>query len=183
MLYTINVDSYTTNELPLQSQINIYTDGSKTKNHVGAGYSIMRGKHVILEGKRRLPDESTVFQAELMAIKMAMFDLVGYLEPEDRYIKLFSDSRSAIQALNSNTVSSQLVKDTINAINLIGSKVQRLEIAWIKAHVSHQGNERADQLARESAVLTPNVHGIMQPYSFLKNKLRRLHTNSGLTNG
>ena len=33
----------------------------------------MRGKQVILEGKRRLPDEATVFQAELMAIKMAIF--------------------------------------------------------------------------------------------------------------
>ena len=165
-LYTINVDSFTTNILPIQSQVNIYTDGSKTKTYVGAGYSIMRGNQVILEGKQRLPDEATVFQAELMAIKMAMFDLAGYLENNDRYIKLFSDSRSAIQALNSNTVSSQLVRDTVNAINLVGGKVNRLEISWIKAHVGHLGNERADQLAREAAELTPTVHGIMPPYSF-----------------
>ena len=76
-LYTINVDSFITNVLPIQSQLNIYTDGSKTKAHVGAGFSIMRGNQVILEGKRRLPDEATAFQAELMAIKMAMFDLAG----------------------------------------------------------------------------------------------------------
>ena len=56
---------------------------------------------MILEGKKRLPDEATVFQAELMAIKMAMFDLGGSFGNEDRYVKLFSDSRSAIQALNS----------------------------------------------------------------------------------
>ena len=105
-LYTINVDSFITNTLPIQSQLNIYTDGSKTKAHVGAGFSIMRGNEVILEGKRRLPDEATVFQAELMAIKMAMFDLAGSLGNEDRYVKLFSDLRSAIQALNSSTVSS-----------------------------------------------------------------------------
>ena len=66
----------------------------------------MRGNEVILEGKKRLPDEATVFQAELMAIKMAMFDLAGSLGNEDRYVKLFSDLRSAIQALNSSTVSS-----------------------------------------------------------------------------
>ena len=171
-LYTINIDSFTTNTLPIQSQLNIYTDGSKTKDHVGAGFSIMRGSQVILEGKKRLPDEATVFQAELMAIKMAMFDLAGSLGNEDRYVKLFSDSRSAIQALNSNTVSSQLVvKDTISAINLVGGKVDRLEISWIKAHVGHIGNERADQLAREAVELTPTVHGIMMPYSHFKTQV------------
>ena len=41
-LYVINVDSFTTQDLPIQSQINIYTDGSKTGKHVGAGYSIMK---------------------------------------------------------------------------------------------------------------------------------------------
>ena len=121
--FTINTDSFVTNTLPIQSQLNIYTDGSKTKNHVGAGFSIMRGNQVILEGKRRLPDEATVFEAELMAKKMAMFDLAGCLINEDRYVKLSSDSRSAIQALNSSTVSSQLVKDTVSAINLVGGKV------------------------------------------------------------
>ena len=165
-MYFINVESFTKNTLPIQSQINIHTDGSKTNKHVGAGYSIMRDNQIMLEGKRRLPDEATVFQAELMTIKIAMFHLAGHLGYNDRYIKHFSDSRSAIQALNSSTVSSQLVKDTINAISLVGGKVDRLEMLWIKAHVGHQGNERADQLARESIDTTPTtVHGIMPPYT------------------
>ena len=51
----------------------------------------------ILDGSRRLPDESTVFQAELMT----MSDLVDILlRDSDRYIKIFFDSRTAIQALN-----------------------------------------------------------------------------------
>ena len=128
-IYTINVDSFSTDTLPIQSQVNVYTDGSKTKEHVGAGYSITKGQQIITEGKRRLPDEATVFQAELMAIKLAMLDLAGNLGVNDRYVKVFSDSRSAIQALNSSTVTSQLVKDTINAINLVGGKISRLEIS------------------------------------------------------
>ena len=55
-LYSINVDSSTTNTLPIQSQLKIYTDGSKTKNHVGAGHSKMGGKQEMLEEKRILPD-------------------------------------------------------------------------------------------------------------------------------
>ena len=100
-----------------------------------------------------------------------MFDLAGSLGNEDRYVKLFSDSRLAIQALNNSTVSSQLVKDTISAINLVGGKVDRLEISWIKVHVGHIGNERADQLAREAIELTPMVHGILLPYSHFKTQV------------
>ena len=37
-LYTINVESFITNTLPIQSQLNIYTDGSKIKAHVGVGF-------------------------------------------------------------------------------------------------------------------------------------------------
>ena len=68
-LYDINIGSFNSNNLPIQSQINMYTDSSKTTYRTGSGYSIMRGINIILEGARRLPDESTVFQAELMALK------------------------------------------------------------------------------------------------------------------
>ena len=116
---------------------------------------------MVKEGNKRLPDESTVFQAELMAIQMAMLDLAGILKEGDRYIKIFSDSRAAIQALNSAVVTSQLVKNTVSALNLVGGKVDRLEIAWIKA-----------QLARNSVNFTHNVHGILLSYTHFKQKLR-----------
>ena len=50
----------------------------------------------------------------------------------------------------------------------MGGKTDRLEIAWIKAHVGHWGNERDDQLARDSVNLIRNVHGLLLPYSHLK---------------
>ena len=129
-------------------------------NHTGAGYSIRRGSNAINEGSRRIQDEATVFQAEIMAIKMAMEALGSNLQPQDRYIKIFSDSQAAIRALNSSTVTSQLVKDTVYELNKIGANVDRLEIAWIKAHVGHPGNERADELAREACELEKNTEGI-----------------------
>ena len=48
-----------------------------------------------------------------MAIKMAMNYFVSHVTEQDQYIKLFSDLRAAIQALNNSTVSSQLVKNTV----------------------------------------------------------------------
>ena len=148
----------------MQSLLNVYTDLSKTHEHVGSGWTIIKANNIYIEGSRRLPDEATVFQAELMAIKLAMYELAGKLEALDRYIKVFSDSRAAIQALNSAIITSQVVKDTISALYLVGGKVDRLEIAWIKAHVGHWGNERADQLARESSSQKHNAHGISLPY-------------------
>ena len=170
-LYTIDTDSFLHHNLPIQTQINVYTDGSKTEGHTGSGYAMIRGGNIFKEGSRRLPDETTVFQAELMAIQMAMIDLAGTINEGDNYVKIFSDSRAAIQALNASTVTSQLVKSTIAALNLVGSKVSRLEISWIKAHVGHIGNERADKLARDSINLEYNVHGILPPYSHFKSEV------------
>ena len=56
----------------------------------------------------------------MMAIQMAMIGLAGILQEEDSYVKIFSDSRASIQALNSSTVTSQVVKDTVAALNLVG---------------------------------------------------------------
>ena len=49
--------------------------------------------------------------------------------------------------------------------------VDRLEIAWIKAYAGHWGNERADQLARDSINLSHNIHGVMLRYSHSKKEL------------
>ena len=81
-----------------------------------------------------------------------------------QYIKICSDSQAAILALNSNTVTSSSVKQTIITLNLLAGSTERLEICWIKAHVGYDGNERADQLARE-AVKNSQV-GVNTPQSW-----------------
>ena len=70
------------------------------------------------------------------------------------YIKIFSDSQAAIKALDSNVITSLLVKQTNEALNKVANKAARLEICWIIAHIGHECNERADQLAREAAKCT-----------------------------
>ena len=93
------------------------------------------------------------------------------LTTDIKYIKIMTDSQASLQALNANTCSSQLVKDTISALNEVGRLVNRLEIVWIKAHVGHVGNERADELAREAETKEDIDFIISDSWSTYKNNL------------
>ena len=69
--YMLNLGSLLTQRYPIQSQIRIYTDGSNTDEHVGCGFVIYRGTTEISSSSIRLPEFCTVYQAEVMAIKLA----------------------------------------------------------------------------------------------------------------
>ena len=49
---------------PKQSQINIYTDGSKTRNHAGAGIAIIKHGNLRHTESIKLNPNVTIFQAE-----------------------------------------------------------------------------------------------------------------------
>ena len=135
---------------PIQSQVSVYTDGSLTMTHCGAGYVIYDNNKTIAESSIKLSFNTTVFQAEIIAIREAVKWLNNNRTDEQQYFKIMTDSQAAFLALAAETFTSKLVKNTIDELNELGTKVARVEIAWIKAHVGHQGNKRADQLAREA---------------------------------
>ena len=69
-----------------------------------------------------------------------------------KYVKLFTDSRSVLQALDSNDITSSIILNTIETLNTLGTKTKRLTLNWIKAHQGHEGNEIADRLANMGAL-------------------------------
>ena len=94
---------------------------------------------------------TTVFQAEIITINEACKAFNNTRQNNMQYIKIFSDSQAAILALNNNIVASSLVQQTIINLNVLANKTKRVELCWIKAHIGHEGNERANQLAREAS--------------------------------
>ena len=54
------------------AEVSIYTDGSKTEHHVGAGIVAMKDSREIHTDSQRLNNDCTVFQAELCGIGMAI---------------------------------------------------------------------------------------------------------------
>ena len=73
----------------LRAQINIYTECSKTDEQTGCCFTMNRNNTEIAADSIRLPDYTTVYQAEVLAIRLAMIEIRQHLGKEDRYIKIF----------------------------------------------------------------------------------------------
>ena len=145
---------------PSTAGLNIYTDGSKDKEQTGAGVVILDNGEVLeVEGEElahsyHLGRKTTVFQSEIFALKMAAtliingsFGARGWVN--NRPITIHSDSQASILALNNVWVKSLLVKQTIDLMDQAAGRCPSLTIRWVKAHVGHDGNELADQKARD----------------------------------
>ena len=61
------------------------------------------------------------------------------------------DSRAALGALAKQTVPAKMVWECHLALEGLASQTSIITLGWIKAHVGHLGNERADDMAKEGA--------------------------------
>ena len=121
-----------------------------------------------------MPDTSTVFQAEIEAISHAcQYALANLKELNIKYIKILSDSQAAIKALNKPRLTSQSVLTTLEYMETLAIEVKHLTLAWIKAHVGTEGNEQADQAAKEGAAGVSHMKDTQTPipWQVVKNKI------------
>ena len=130
---------------PIHAEMNLYTDGSKLDDRVGAGFAAIRRQKVVCKRSFCLPQKSTVFQAEILAIREAARFLNEELEYKN--VRLFVDSQAALMALGSPVVSSPLVMETIRELNKAAAN-KHITLKWVEAHVGTEGNEIADELAK-----------------------------------
>ena len=95
--YWISISNKKGKAKPMPSQINAYTDGSKTKQGAGSGYVMMKGKDNVLQTQSiNLTGVASIFQAELIAIQEAAEYLRLNEHNQGLYIKFFSDSHAAL---------------------------------------------------------------------------------------
>ena len=163
--FTLDTSSFVDMENSQQPlECNVYTDGSKLGGKVGAGVYIKRSSGTIATNSYRLPDESTVYQAEVMAIKQAALTLATI--PDLTTIKFYVDSQAALRTFQSTHIKSKLALDTIRKLNLI--KHSMLVFVWTKAHIGIPGNEEADELAKAGTVLD-DILDVLAPACGAKN--------------
>ena len=132
----------------------IFSDGSKKDNKVGAAFVIFQDNTEIIRRKYRLPGTATVFQAELYAIFQAVISLREIRQITEDTCEIFSDSMSALQAINSYEITSSIVLRLVKQLNLLAREQCRVRLHWVKAHSGINGNELVDSLAKEGCELT-----------------------------
>ena len=169
--YSVDLRSLNSTDHPQMSQINIFTDGSKTEAHTGAGFVIYKYKIERYSKGGKIKMENTVFQAEVLAIREAVRDYIQIKQADEKNVKIFTDSQAALLALAKTSVTSKLVASTIDMLNILGKTVYTLEICWIKAHTGHIGNERADEIANKTINDNVIYTGVDAPGSYAKSKL------------
>ena len=136
----------------------IYTDGSKKGNKVGCA--------VVRKGRRpaqcRLADGSTVYSAELMAIKIAI--QYAFLSSHKDHV-IFTDSEAAVQAFQNSNFEHPYVAQAFNVLHKNQHLPKTVVLCWIPSHVGIAGNEKADKEAKKALNLTsvPKI-----PYTDIK---------------
>lgn len=151
--------------------LRIFTDGSKLEGRVGAALSIWNSDAEIATVRLSLSAYCTVYQEELLAISRATEEIVRRSEHS---FGIYSDSRAALETLKNNSANHPLAIEARRNLNLAFAQSKDVSLFWVKAHVGLQGNERADQLAKDAALrskMRPNYDRC--PISYVKQEIRR----------
>ena len=126
----------------------VYTDGSKINEKVGAAAVI---KRLFRDGKttrnlsKRLPDGS----AEATAIMLSL-DYYNTMPAMRHDVVIYSDSLSCLQAIQGEDTEHPLMCRIMNLLWKLSDKGTHVKFCWIPSKCGVEGNEAVDKLAKES---------------------------------
>ena len=132
----------------------IFTDGSKKNEKVG--YALVTPFFTFA---RRIPDGSSIFSAEAMAVLKAL-QYIRFSKLE-RFI-IFTDSLSLLQSIENECVANPIVTSIFKELALIQMKGKNVVFCWIPSHCGIHGNEQADRAAK--AALDQEITPIAIPF-------------------
>lgn len=123
----------------------IFTDGSKSPTGTGSGFY---DPQIDSKGGAKIPNECSIVTAELFAIFQALRHIVQIGIQYKTVI--LTDSKTAVQKIHN---ISNMSKNYI--VRLIHEIIQKhnlyITIQWIPGHAEINGNEKADEIAKENA--------------------------------
>lgn len=138
----------------IDADVKYFTDGSKYDSDgikTGAAfvrYPLTGDTEVCL---MKLTDVNSVFQAEVVAIKAVLQDIVARQNWCLTHA-IFSDSLSAIQAITGQKSRKKLVDDCRKLLDLLDEYQCEVKLYHVKAHVGIEQNEKVDEQAKLAAL-------------------------------
>ncbi|KAF6207902.1 hypothetical protein GE061_016351 [Apolygus lucorum] len=145
------------------NHIQIYTDGAK--NHNGSAAAMWCRHHNYAESKK-LRDATSIFQAELNGIEMAVQHTDDH-SPGSKFV-IITDSQAAIVALRNlqrgRVIPIPLIR-TYESLEARWTSGMDIKLQWCPSHVQVDGNERADR----ASVLAARVQ-IIDQHSYMDYK-------------
>ena len=88
-------------------------------------------------------------QAEQLAIFKAL-ENVQNMDTNDKTVQMYTDSRIALESLKNQKSHKHLIEKIRRKVIELERQNWKIDFNWIKAHAGHQGNELADELAKET---------------------------------
>jgi len=143
-----------------------YTDGSKLEGQVGGGVFF---EQLDIRKSFRLPDHCSVFQAEVHAIKEALYCL-GNLSVQRKHLNIYSDSQAAIK--------SRTIADRRRSLHEMANQFS-ISLIWVPAPRDNVGNCIADELARQGITkpLLPGEENVGMPMATCKLNIKTTLTH------
>ena len=149
--FILDEKSFADGNTNFNQELTMFTDGSKdTRGRTGSGLVVYDAeRRIICQMHWHLGRYISVFQSELYAIKKAVQYLCRYTGSK-RTVTIYADSKAALQALNSHRVYSEQVRSILLYFKE-AAKRNTITLKWVKAHNDNEGNDIADQLAKQGA--------------------------------
>ncbi|UYV63823.1 hypothetical protein LAZ67_2005756, partial [Cordylochernes scorpioides] len=148
-----------------------YTDGSKTRDGVGAGvyrFSCLDCAPEIRESHVLSP-HCSVFQAEALGLVKALENATTL--PNHLTLGFFLDNLSVVKSVMNSKTGNYLIDRALLLISRLNRNGNRCTIQWIKGHSGNVGNDIADTLAKRGAESADPSCYKLAPLSFVKSAI------------
>ena len=139
----------------------IFTDGSKTDHKVAA--AAVSNQDFTNPFQIRLPDDSSIYTAESVAIYMALKHI--YQSQEDSFL-ILSDSLSVLTSIQKQNLDHPFLRKVQELHSELIQDGKSIVFVWVPGHAGITGNTFADAAAKRA--LNEPVSNIFIPYSDLR---------------
>ena len=155
-----------------ENYMRIFTDGSKYEESTTAAVWIPENNH---QDSWKIEEATiSIMGAEFFAItKAAEWVVLNGEFLEKKEVVMLTDSLSTLETLEHwrNTKYQTAVNRMIGLAELLKDRDFNLTLQWIPSHVGVDGNEKADQLAKEAHLKNTTTHCPLSPED-VKRKVR-----------